>query len=89
VKIQTILDQIDLGSITLSEFQRGYVWTRRSDAVMLEDVGEHCGCDLTSQMIIRVLHGQVFCLRRIIQMSVGGDENELADTTGSQLSLDD
>jgi Protein of unknown function DUF262 len=28
VKIQTILDQIDLGSIALPEFQRGYVWNR-------------------------------------------------------------
>ena len=28
LKIQTILDQIDLGSIALPEFQRGYVWNR-------------------------------------------------------------
>jgi hypothetical protein len=28
VKIQTILDQIDLGSVALPEFQRGYVWNR-------------------------------------------------------------
>jgi uncharacterized protein with ParB-like and HNH nuclease domain len=28
VKIQTILDQIDLGSMALPEFQRGYVWNR-------------------------------------------------------------
>lgn len=28
VKISTILDQIDLGSIALPEFQRGYVWNR-------------------------------------------------------------
>ena len=28
MKIQTILDQIDLGSIALPEFQRGYVWNR-------------------------------------------------------------
>jgi hypothetical protein len=33
-----MLDQIDLGSIALPEFQRGYIWSRRSDAVMLEDV---------------------------------------------------
>ena len=26
--VQTILDQIDLGSIALPEFQRGYVWSR-------------------------------------------------------------
>ena len=26
--IQTILDQIDLGSMALPEFQRGYVWNR-------------------------------------------------------------
>ncbi len=28
MKISTILDQIDLGSIALPEFQRGYVWNR-------------------------------------------------------------
>jgi uncharacterized protein with ParB-like and HNH nuclease domain len=28
VKIATILDQIDLGSVALPEFQRGYVWNR-------------------------------------------------------------
>ena len=28
MKIGTILDQIDLGSIALPEFQRGYVWNR-------------------------------------------------------------
>ncbi len=26
--VQTILSQIDLGSIALPEFQRGYVWNR-------------------------------------------------------------
>ena len=28
MKIQTILDQIDLGAMALPEFQRGYVWNR-------------------------------------------------------------
>lgn len=28
MNISTILDQIDLGSIALPEFQRGYVWNR-------------------------------------------------------------
>jgi len=28
MKIRTILDQIDLGSVALPEFQRGYVWNR-------------------------------------------------------------
>ena len=28
MKIQTVLDQIDLGSMALPEFQRGYVWNR-------------------------------------------------------------
>lgn len=28
MKVQTILDQIDLGSIALPKFQRGYVWNR-------------------------------------------------------------
>ena len=29
MKVSTILDQIDMGSIALPEFQRGYVWSRR------------------------------------------------------------
>jgi len=29
MKVSTILDQIDLGSVALPEFQRGYVWSRR------------------------------------------------------------
>jgi len=29
MKVNTILDQIDLGSIALPEFQRGYVWNRK------------------------------------------------------------
>ena len=28
MKVQTILDQIDLGAVALPEFQRGYVWNR-------------------------------------------------------------
>ena len=28
MQIATILDQIDLGSMALPEFQRGYVWNR-------------------------------------------------------------
>ena len=28
MKIRTILNQIDLGSMALPEFQRGYVWNR-------------------------------------------------------------
>jgi len=28
MQIATILDQIDLGSYALPEFQRGYVWNR-------------------------------------------------------------
>jgi uncharacterized protein with ParB-like and HNH nuclease domain len=28
MKIRSILDQIDLGSMALPEFQRGYVWNR-------------------------------------------------------------
>ena len=28
MKIHTILSQIDLGSMALPEFQRGYVWNR-------------------------------------------------------------
>ena len=28
MKVETILDQIDLGAIALPEFQRGFVWNR-------------------------------------------------------------
>jgi len=28
VKVETILDSIDIGAIALPEFQRGYVWNR-------------------------------------------------------------
>ncbi len=28
MKIETIIDQIDLASMALPEFQRGYVWNR-------------------------------------------------------------
>ena len=28
MKVETILDQIDIGSMALPEFQRGYVWNR-------------------------------------------------------------
>ena len=28
MKIQTILDSIDLGAIVLTEFQRGYAWNQ-------------------------------------------------------------
>ncbi len=28
MKVTTILDQVDLGSMALPEFQRGYVWNR-------------------------------------------------------------
>jgi len=28
MKVSTILDQIDMGSMALPEFQRGYVWNR-------------------------------------------------------------
>lgn len=29
MKLNTILDQIDMGSVALPKFQRGYVWRRR------------------------------------------------------------
>ena len=29
MEVKTILDQIDLGSVALPEFQRGYVWNRK------------------------------------------------------------
>jgi hypothetical protein len=50
---------------------------------------EPCTSHLSSHVIIRVLHRQVFCVSDVVQLSVGGDEDELADSTGRQLSMDD
>jgi hypothetical protein len=44
---------------------------------------------LLSHVIIRVLHRQVLCVSDVVQLCVGGDEDELADSTGRQLSMDD
>jgi hypothetical protein len=38
VKIQTILDQIDLGSMALPEFQRGYVWNREQVRALMQSL---------------------------------------------------
>lgn len=38
MKIDTILDQIDLGSIALPEFQRGYVWNREQVRGLLDSL---------------------------------------------------
>jgi len=38
VKIATILDQIDLGSIALPEFQRGYVWNREQVRSLMQSL---------------------------------------------------
>ncbi len=38
MKISTILDQIDLGSIALPEFQRGYVWNRDQDRSLMRSL---------------------------------------------------
>jgi hypothetical protein len=38
MKIQTILDQIDLGSIALPEFQRGYVWNREQVRSLMDSL---------------------------------------------------
>src|SRR5690606_11645734 len=38
MKISTILDQIDLGSIALPEFQRGYVWNRDQVRGLMESL---------------------------------------------------
>ena len=41
MEIQTILSQIDLGSMALPEFQRGYVWNKeRQWAPLWEDISE-------------------------------------------------
>lgn len=41
MKIYTILDQIDLGSIALPEFQRGYVWNRDQVRQLLMSLYRH------------------------------------------------
>ena len=41
MKIYTILDQIDLGSIALPEFQRGYVWNRDQVRRLLMSLYHH------------------------------------------------
>jgi hypothetical protein len=38
MKIQTILDQIDLGSMALPEFQRGYVWNREQVKSLMQSL---------------------------------------------------
>jgi len=38
MKIQTILDQIDIGSVALPEFQRGYVWNRNQVKGLMESL---------------------------------------------------
>lgn len=38
MKVSTILDQIDLGTIELPEFQRGYVWNREQVRAFLESL---------------------------------------------------
>jgi hypothetical protein len=38
LKISTILDQIDLGSMALPEFQRGYVWNREQVRGMMQSL---------------------------------------------------
>lgn len=37
--LSTILDQIDLGSIALPEFQRGYVWSRDQVRRLMRSLG--------------------------------------------------
>lgn len=38
MKASTILDQIDLGTIELPEFQRGYVWNREQVRAFMESL---------------------------------------------------
>ena len=41
MKLNTILDQIDLGSIALPEFQRGYVWNRNQVKGLMDSLYQH------------------------------------------------
>lgn len=38
MKIGTLLDQIDLGTLTLPEFQRGYVWNRQQVRAFMDSL---------------------------------------------------
>ncbi|MCD4670506.1 MAG: DUF262 domain-containing protein [Actinomycetia bacterium] len=38
MKVDTILDSIDQGAITLPEFQRGYVWSRKQVREMMDSL---------------------------------------------------
>lgn len=38
MKVRTILDQIDLGSMALPEFQRGYVWNREQVRALMDSL---------------------------------------------------
>lgn len=38
MKVQTILDQIDLGHVALPEFQRGYVWGRHQVRALMQSM---------------------------------------------------
>jgi uncharacterized protein with ParB-like and HNH nuclease domain len=38
MKVSTILNHIDSGSMTLPEFQRGYVWNRNRVRELIDDL---------------------------------------------------
>jgi uncharacterized protein with ParB-like and HNH nuclease domain len=38
MRISTVLDQIDIGSIALPEFQRGYVWNRDQVRALMQSL---------------------------------------------------
>ena len=48
MKISEILNQIDLGSYALPEFQRGYVWNRDQVKKLMMSLGNHALCVLGS-----------------------------------------
>src|SRR6266850_3119959 len=68
----------------------GIVYASASEACTSGPLpAEPCTSHLLSHVIIGVLHRQVFCVSDVVQLCVGGDEDELADSTGRQLSMDD
>jgi hypothetical protein len=68
----------------------GIVYASASETCIARPLPAELGTShLSSHVIIGVLHRQVFCVSYVVQLCVGGDEDELADSTGRQLSMDD
>jgi len=58
VKIRTILDQIDLGSVALPEFQRGYVWNREQVRSLMHSLLHIEEVRYSNQGLVNFLHSR-------------------------------